>query len=253
MDLDDIRPVSTRLAPSTPAEVAAAEAALGCRFPAGYAAYVERLGAGDLGHFLRVYPPERVLEARAEWQQRVTEYWFWEPGTSGATPEHLREGVVLADSFDGDELCFHPDDPDALFVLPRHSDDVHRVGPGPARRLLSGCSPPGCWSRPSPARWPSSPGSTAPRSGAGWSATSRRSRPRSLRRTRPPRWFPCSGWTTASRARSSTFPSIGGRAMLWWFADGRAEVVLRHDESAPADVVDRVVAVLDRHAAARPA
>ena len=48
-------------------------------------------------------------------------------------------------------------------------------------------------------------------------------------------------------------PSIGGRAMLWWFAEGDAEVALNHDESAPADVVDRVVSVLDRHAAAGPA
>ena len=248
MDLVDIRPVSTGLAPSTPAEVADAEAALGCRFPAGYAAYVERLGAGDLGHFLRVYPPERVLDARAEWQQRVTEYWFWEPGTSGATPEHLREGVVLADSFDGDELCFHPDDPDALFVLPRHSDDVHRVGPG----LLPALE----WMLTSGVLVTAQPGPVA------FEPWQHRAEVR--------RWVvgdleevaaavaaedPAAEVVPVQRLDdgfASTvvyLPAIGGRAMLWWFADGRAEVVLRHDESAPADVVDRVVAVLDRHAA----
>ena len=48
--------------------------------------------------------------------------------------------MVVADTFDGDELCFLPEDPDALFLLPR-DDDVVPAGPGllPALdRLLAG-------------------------------------------------------------------------------------------------------------------
>ena len=251
MDLDDIRLVSTRLAPSAPGEVSAAEAALGCRFPAGYAAYVERFGGGDLGHFLRVYPPERVLAARAEWQQRVTEYWFWDTEASGTTPEHLREGVVVADSFDGDELCFHPDDPDTLFVLPRNSDDVHRVGPG----LLAALE------------WMLGSGelTTAPSGPVDFEPWQHRTEVR--------RWVvgdleetaaalaaedPAAGRAPVQRQDegfSSTvvyLPAIGGRAMLWRFADDRPQVVLSHDEDAPADAVARVGAVLDRRAAPEP-
>ena len=252
MDLDDIRPISSRLTPSTPRDVAAAEASLGCRLPDGYAAYVERFGAGDLGHFLRVYPPERVIEARAEWQQRVTEYWFWDSGTSEATPERIREGVVVADSFDGDELCFHPDDPDVLFVLPRHSEEVHRVGPG----LLAALE----WMLGSGVLVTAQPGPVAFEP---WQ-----------HRTEVRRWVAGdleqvaaavaaedpAGMVTPVQRLDGGFasavvylPAIGGRAMLWWFADGRAETVLSHDESAPADVVAGVVSVLDRHAAAGPA
>lgn len=251
MDLDDIRLVSTRLAPSAPTEVAAAEAALGCRFPAGYAEYVERFGEGELGHFLGVYPPAQVLEARATWQERITEYWFWEPGSSGATPERIREGVVVAGSFDGDELCFHPDDPDTLFVLPRNSDDVHRVGPG----LLPALD----WMLTSGVLTTAQPGPPDFEPGQHRSEV-RRPVSGDLEEvaTALAGQDPAAAVSPVQRVDGLTravvhLPSIGGRAMLWWFEEGDAEVLLRHDESAPADVVDRVVAVLDRHAAAGPA
>ena len=37
---------------------------------------------------------------------------------------------MLADTFDGDELCFVPEDPEALYLLPRDDDEAVPLGPG---------------------------------------------------------------------------------------------------------------------------
>ena len=40
---------------------------------------------------------------------RINEYWFSDTSEAGVAPELLQErGVVVADTFDGDELCFDP-------------------------------------------------------------------------------------------------------------------------------------------------
>jgi hypothetical protein len=130
--LEDVYVVNpAQLRPSTADEVAALEAELGVRMPAGYAEYVQRLGDGALGHFVRVYPPTRLATLSGEWRERVQEYWFWGTAAAGVEPQSLQQGgVAIADTFDGDEVCFLPEDPDALFVLPRNDDDVVPVGPG---------------------------------------------------------------------------------------------------------------------------
>lgn len=141
--LEDVYVVNpAHVRPSSPAEVAVLESELGVRMPAGYDAYVQRLGGGTLGHLVRVYPPTTLSTRTNEWRARVQEYWFWDTTAAGIEPEAFQErGVVVADTFDGDELCFLPEDPDALFLLPRDDDDVVPAGPGllPALdRLLAG-------------------------------------------------------------------------------------------------------------------
>ena len=87
--------------------------------------------ARALGHFVRVYPPAEVPERTLDWRERIQEYWFWDRSDIGVASESLQEGgVVVADSFDGDELYFDPADPDTLFVLPGHEEVARRVGPG---------------------------------------------------------------------------------------------------------------------------
>jgi hypothetical protein len=129
---DDVLLINpTRIQPATSDEVASAESELGVRMPSGYADYVERLGEGALGHFVRVHLPGKLPELTRDWRERIQEYWFWDTADAGAAPESLQErGVVLADTFDGDELCFDPVDPDSLFVLPRDEETAHRAGPG---------------------------------------------------------------------------------------------------------------------------
>ena len=117
--------------PSTPDEVAGLESELGVRLPVGYGEYVRRLGGGVLGHWVRVYAPTELATLTQQWRERVQEYWFWDTSAAGIEPEAFQErGVVVADTFDGDELCFLPEDPDALFLLPRDDDDVVPAGPG---------------------------------------------------------------------------------------------------------------------------
>ena len=247
MELSELRPLTTRLRPVEPARVDRAEEALGCRFPAGYRELVTRFGEGTTGGFLRIYPPDRVLETRAEWQARVREYWFWETGGTGTTPDRIREGVVVADSFDGDELCFHPEDPDTLYLLPRHFDDAIRLGPG----LLAALD------------WMLGSGELV------------------VRESGPVTFEPWHDRTEIRRYVSGDLaevaaelaahdpgalvvpahhsgdgfasgevllPAIGGHALLWWFADGSAEVMLSHDASAPEETVRRVTGVVEARA-----
>lgn len=119
---------------SPPAEVDAAEAQLGIRFPAGYREYVTRFGEGILGGvYIRVYPPRRILSGinnLAEWRERIGQYWFWDAGRDVLTRERAVESVILGDTYDGDELVVHPDNPERIYVLPRHSAAIHVAGDG---------------------------------------------------------------------------------------------------------------------------
>jgi len=59
----------SEIRPTAPDQTAQAEAALGVRMPSGYAAYVERLGEGALGHFVRVHEPTRLPDLTFDWRQ----------------------------------------------------------------------------------------------------------------------------------------------------------------------------------------
>jgi hypothetical protein len=247
VDLDDILPVSRRLRPVDAAAVDDAETTLGTRFPTGYRELMVRLGEGDLGHFLRVYPPHRVLASQAEWRARITEYWFWESDDE-TLRDRVRDGVVLGDTFDGDELCFHRSDPDTLILLPRHDDAAHQLGPG----LLAAVD----WVLRSGVIVSQEPGPVAFEPWLGRVevrrhlvggdidevATSLASHdPGSL-------VVPVSREPGGLTSVTVYLPAIGGRAHHWWFADGGAVVALTYDDSAPADVAERVVQELDRRA-----
>jgi hypothetical protein len=125
VDLGDLRLVSRHAHPVPASETAAASAALGTALPEGYAAHVERYGPGLTCEVVRVVVPRDLEERTAEWRDRITEYWFWETDAVGVTPADLQtRGVVVADTLDGDELCFVAGAPERLFLLPRHSDDA---------------------------------------------------------------------------------------------------------------------------------
>ena len=114
ISLDDVLLVNpSQIRPATADGIAQAESVLGVRMPPGYAAYMERLGEGALGHFVRVHEPAKLPALTLDWRVRIKEYWFWDTSEAGVAPESLQErGVFVADSFDGDELCFDPADPE---------------------------------------------------------------------------------------------------------------------------------------------
>jgi hypothetical protein len=112
-----------------PAEVAAVADRLGLRFPDGYAEYVTELGEGTLSDYLRIWSPRAVQDGLEEYRRLLSDHFSWDRD-GPLSPAHTGEVVMLGDTLDGDSLVFHPDRPDDLFVLPRHDDQIYRIGPG---------------------------------------------------------------------------------------------------------------------------
>ena len=112
-------------------DVTAAEQALGARFPAGYGDYITRFGRGVLGGtYIRIYMPARVVADLAEWRARIDEFWFWDDGVEVLAKARALECIVIGDTWDGDELIFHPSAPDTIYVLPRHQETIFVAGVG---------------------------------------------------------------------------------------------------------------------------
>ena len=127
---DEIKISGQPLALASDAEVSALEATLGCSFPPGYGEFVTTFGEGEINWLVRVFPPWRILDGGdglenfVQWRQRINEYWFWE----GIDKQHAIQSIMLGDTANGDQLCFHPDEPTAIHVLPRDRDCAMFVG-----------------------------------------------------------------------------------------------------------------------------
>ena len=134
MKIEDIQISGDALVLATEKEVTAMETRLGTRFPAGYGEFITRLGEGTLGgHYIRIYPPWRILTGEnnlEEWRERVEEYWFWDEGRKILSKEKALECIIVGDTVDGDEIIFHPSEPDVLYILPREEETIYKVGSG---------------------------------------------------------------------------------------------------------------------------
>jgi hypothetical protein len=129
MDLSKVRIVDGPLALASDEQVNQLETKLGIVFPQGYREYVTTLGEGVLGGtFVRVYPPWRITRELREWRKRIKQYWFWDQGKAVLTKKRATESIIIADTLNGDELIFHPEEVDRLLVLPRHYQDIFEAG-----------------------------------------------------------------------------------------------------------------------------
>jgi hypothetical protein len=119
MKISDIKiePSLGPLVRATAAEVDELEARLWITFPAGYREYVTELGEGEMGEFVKIYPPWRIDRELADWRDRIKKYWVWDEGTDLLPKARALECVIVGDTGNGDELVFHPRHPDRLFVL----------------------------------------------------------------------------------------------------------------------------------------
>jgi hypothetical protein len=128
IDLEKIKIVGGPCVLATVEDVDHAAEKLNTSFPKGYCEYVTILGEGILGDFIRVYPPWRILAELDSWRDRIRQYWFWDNGVDVLTDEQAEESVIIADTLNGDELIFHPSNPDRLIVLPRDKEVIFEAG-----------------------------------------------------------------------------------------------------------------------------
>ncbi len=139
MRRDDVYLVSDKLALATADQIRAAEQALATRFPAGYREYVTTLGAGFLNGRARVVPPSEIVDQTIEFRDRMhflygdatdghDPFHQFETGLDLLQPERLFECILVIDAGDGHEIIYHPDTPDALFLLPHEQDGIYSVG-----------------------------------------------------------------------------------------------------------------------------
>ena len=110
------------------ADVASAEAALSTRFPSGYREFITQHGRGILGGLVRITTPSEIVagaRSAGEWRKRIEEYWFWDNSAELLPKAHALGCVVIADTVGGDELIFHPSEPDRLYVLAHDFDEAY--------------------------------------------------------------------------------------------------------------------------------
>lgn len=133
MELDDIRVRGRPLILASDADIDAAETVLGVPFPPGYREYLTRLGEGDLGDFVTVYPPwwiSRRAADRERLRAEVAGYYNWEDPSPPITREQGSDGYFLGHTGAADYLLVSRTCPDRVFILPRHPDVVVDAGRG---------------------------------------------------------------------------------------------------------------------------
>jgi hypothetical protein len=133
LTLDDVQVSDGPLFYNSSSDVVDAERQLGTRLPEGYRDFIARFGEGLLAGYIRVYPPHQILTGDNNvhaWRERIDEYWFWDEDADVLTKDRAREGVIVADTMDGDELMMHPAQPDRLYVLPHDEEAIYVAGDG---------------------------------------------------------------------------------------------------------------------------
>ncbi len=133
MRFEDIHLVTPDLIRSSAEDVTRAENQLGCLFPQGYAEYVQQLGDGTLNDLVHVWLPQRIVEwlptGREIWDG-FGDTWPWDDPESQASQDRVRESIALGETNAGDVYCFHPDDLDAVMIVPHDLDTTFTVEPG---------------------------------------------------------------------------------------------------------------------------
>jgi hypothetical protein len=118
---------STPLSPVEVAELESAERALGCRFPSEYREFVLRFGSGELKELtLRVFAPSQIVQMTPDDRARFSEHWFWVDSPDVWTQERAVESIACFDGSCGDDIRFHPADPQTMYLLPHEDTVIHK-------------------------------------------------------------------------------------------------------------------------------
>lgn len=105
-----------------------AESVLGCRFPTDYRDFIIEFGSGEFDKMpMRAEPPRCIsLNTEAD-RSRLREYWFWDNSPDVWSQQLAVESVMCFGSWNGDDIRFHPSDPETYYILPHGEDVIYRL------------------------------------------------------------------------------------------------------------------------------
>jgi hypothetical protein len=113
---------------ATAADVEKLEKKLSVQLPLGYKEYVTTFGDGVLSDCVRVYLPKQIERELKPWRKRIKQHWFWDETPKVLPQDRALECIVIADTLNGDEVVFHPNDNKRLYVLPRDFEQSFLAG-----------------------------------------------------------------------------------------------------------------------------
>ncbi len=124
MPFENVKIIDSPLHLATPAEVGEAESRLKLRFPPGYREYVTLLGDGAFCQYVRVWMPSVILTECKDYQTAWNKLFAWNKRPDVLPAEKVVESIIVADTYCGDEIVFHPDNPNQLFLLPPDDEEM---------------------------------------------------------------------------------------------------------------------------------
>lgn len=126
MKFDDIYSVSHKKTDVSQAEITQIEQHLNIKLPDDYWEFVKRFGEGAFCGVLNFFAPKQFLEHQKLCKKLWTEYYFFDKAT--LSQKEVLESVSVATSMDGDEVVYKPFGKIGYFVLPRHADEIQKIG-----------------------------------------------------------------------------------------------------------------------------
>ena len=118
---------SAYLHPTTMEELSSVEAELGCSFPNDYREFITTFGPGEMNFHVGAFSPRTILKILPETRERLSEYWFWREDPASLTQRRAVECIPFFDSCDGDDILFHPSEPNRWFILLHGEPDIITV------------------------------------------------------------------------------------------------------------------------------
>jgi len=129
LDYKNVYLVSEKLDTVSTTQVDTAAVQLRTGFPSGYQEYVSLLGIGMFCEYVYVFPPQKVVDEVATYQQVFQEYSsVWSDDNSPIGKEELGDLIVFAQTVDIDKIAFHPRRPDQILMVPYTDDSIYEIG-----------------------------------------------------------------------------------------------------------------------------
>jgi hypothetical protein len=128
MNWDDVYLVTDKLKIVSDAEVDELETRLGVTMPVGYREFMTQLGDGNYCGYVYVLTPSYVEEPAKKWKSldATRSNLGWHEDL--LTPELVLQCIEIAHTLDGDEIVFHPSEPNKIYILPHYDHEIYLAG-----------------------------------------------------------------------------------------------------------------------------